>query len=162
GGHSVKAGADINLVKEQLINLFNGGGVYSYPNFSAIAQDCPIGASGCVPAPSGATTGRHYSTFVQAFDLNNLGGQLAFNEWVQSYYAQATWRVNNELLLNLGVRYEYQRLPEPGHVQVAGVTFTGNPAYPLTRQFNQDTSDIGPRLGLTYDFGGAHDTVIRT
>src|SRR5262249_19181828 len=59
GGHSLKVGADINFVKEQLINLFSGGGVYNYTNFSNMALDCPIGASGCTPANTGANTGRH-------------------------------------------------------------------------------------------------------
>ena len=41
------------------------------------------------------------------------------------------------------------------------MTFTGNPAYPLTTQFSQDKNNFGPRLGVAYDFGGTHDTVIR-
>jgi len=162
GGHSVKAGADINFVKEQLINLFAGGGVYNYTNFSNIALDCPIGASGCTPANTGATTGRHYGTYTQAFDLNNLGGRLDFNEWVTNYFVQDTWRVNNALLLNLGLRYEYQQLPEPGKVNVQNVTFAGNSAYPLTTNFHQDKNNFGPRIGFTYDFGGLHDTVLRS
>ena len=161
GGHSVKIGADVNFVREQLINLFNGGGTYGYPNLSAIANDCPIGAAGCVPADTGATTGRHYTTFTQAFDLAGLHGKLAFDQWQHSYYAQDSWRVSNALLLNLGVRYEYQQLPQPGTVQVDGVTFAGNPAYPLTTHFHQDRNNVGPRLGVSYDVGGRHDTVVR-
>ena len=60
GSHSIKFGADINFVKEQLINLFNGGGTFAYTNLSNIAMDCPIGATGCVPDAAGANTGRHY------------------------------------------------------------------------------------------------------
>lgn len=161
GGHSLKIGADVNFVKEQLINLFNGGGTYAYPNLTAIANDCPIGSTGCTPAATGTTTGKHYTNFQQAFDLTGLNGQLAFNQWQHSVYAQDTWRVNNELLLNLGLRYDYQQLPEPGAVQVAGYTFAGNPAYPLTTNFNQDKNNFGPRLGFTYDFAGKHDTVVR-
>lgn len=161
GGHSLKVGADINFVKEQLINLFNGGGTYAYSNLTGIANDCPIGATGCTPASTGTTTGKHYSSFTQAFDLTGLNGALAFNEWQHSFYAQDTWRVNNELLLNLGLRYDYQALPEPGSVTTNGYTFNGNPAYPLTTHFAQDKNNFGPRVGLTYDFGGKHDTVVR-
>jgi outer membrane receptor protein involved in Fe transport len=161
GGHSIKFGADLNFVKEQLINLFNGGGTYAYPNLSAIANDCPIGSAGCTPAASGTSTGRHYTTFTQAFDLTGLNGQLAFNEWQHSYYAQDSWRVSNEVLVNLGLRYDYQQLPEPGSVSVNSVTFSGNPAYPLTTHFDQDKNNFGPRIGLSYDIGGNHDTVIR-
>ncbi len=161
GGHSIKIGADVSFVQEQLINLFNGGGTYAYSNLSAVANDCPIGAAGCVPANTGTNSGRHYTTFTQSFDLAGLGGQLAFNEWQHSYYAQDSWRVNNELLLNLGVRYEYQQLPEPGSAHVGRVVFAGNPAYPLTTHFNQDKNNVGPRLGVSYDVRGRHDTVLR-
>ena len=161
GSHSIKFGADINYVRELLINLFNGGGTFAYTNLTNIAQDCPIGAAGCVPADAGALTGRHYGTFTQAFDLTGLNGKLAFNQLVQSYYVQDTWRVSNELLFNLGLRWDYQQLPEPGSITVDNVTFAGNPAYPLTTRFDQDKNNFGPRLGATYDFGGRHDTVVR-
>ena len=159
-GHSLKVGADINYIQEELINLFNGGGVYTYANLTNIAQDCAIGVTGCVPVASGATSGRHYTSFVQAFDLTGLSGALGFNQWQHGLYAQDSWRVNNELLVNLGIRYDYQQLPEPG-LTYQGVTFAGNPAYPATRHFNQDKNNIGPRLGATYDFGGKHDTIVR-
>jgi hypothetical protein len=160
GGHTIKAGADINYVQEQLINLYNGGGFYSYSNLTAIANDCPVGSTGCVSADTGATTGRHYNTFNQAFDLTGLNGALGFNQWQQSLYVQDTWRVSNALLLNLGLRYDYQQLAEPG-LKYGGVTFAGNPAYPATTRFKQDKDNLGPRIGFTYDFGGTHDTVIR-
>jgi len=160
GGHSIKVGADINFVKEQLINLFNGGGTYAYSNLSAIANDCPIGAVGCTPAP-GATSGQHYSTFTQAFDLNNLGGALNFNTWQQAFYVQDTWRVNDRIVANLGLRYDYQALPEPGSVTTNGVGFNGNPALPLTTSFHQDKNNFGPRLGATYDVSGDHNTIVR-
>jgi outer membrane receptor protein involved in Fe transport len=161
GNHTLKAGTDINFIREQLINLFQGGGVYSYTTLNNIAADCPRGANGCVPVPSGSLTGLHYSSFTQAFDLNHLAGALYFPEWTYALFVQDSWRVNDNLLLNLGLRWDYQRLPEPGSVQTNGVTFAGNPALPLTTHFNQDKKDWAPRLGLTYDIGAKHTTVLR-
>jgi outer membrane receptor protein involved in Fe transport len=161
GGHTIKAGADINYVKEELINLFQGGGVYSYNSLNNIATDCPQGAAGCTTVPSGALTGKHYNSFTQAFDLNNLAGAVSFNEWTYNFFVQDTWRVTDRLLVNLGLRYEYQQLPQPGSVVTNGITFAGNPAVPLTTTFNQDKNDWAPRLGLTYDLGAKHDTVLR-
>lgn len=161
GGHTIKAGADINYVREELINLFQGGGVYSYTTLNNIATDCPQGAAGCTPVPSGALTGKHYSSFTQAFDLNNLAGAVSFKEWMYNFFVQDTWRVNDRLLVNLGLRYEYQQLPEPGSVTTGGVTFSGNPAVPQTTVFNQDKNDWAPRLGLTYDLGAKHNTILR-
>jgi outer membrane receptor protein involved in Fe transport len=161
GAHSVKFGADINYVREQLINLFQGGGTYAYsgPGFTAIANDCPIGAVGCTPVA--ASQGQHYTTFMQAFDLNNLGGKLNFSAWQQAFYVQDTWRVNDRIVANLGLRYDYQSLPEPGSVTVDGVGFNGNPALPLTTSFHQDRNNFGPRLGMAYDLNGKHDTVVK-
>jgi hypothetical protein len=161
GNHMIKAGADINFVKEDLINLFQGGGVYSYTSLNNIATDCPQGAAGCTAVPSGTLTGKHFSSYTQAFDTNNLGGAVSFNEWMYNFFVQDTWRPSDRLMLNLGLRYEYQQLPQPGSVTTGGVTFAGNPAVPQTTSFNQDKKDWAPRLGLAYDLGAKHDTVLR-
>ena len=42
-----------------------------------------------------------------------------------------------------------------------GVVFTGNPLYPQTTSFNKDKNNWGPRVGITYDLGGLHRTVVR-
>ena len=64
-------------------------------------------------------------------------------------------------MLNLGLRYEYQQLPQPGEIETDGVTFTGNPRFPETMSFHQDKNNWAPRIGMTYDFGGDHYTVLR-
>ena len=64
-------------------------------------------------------------------------------------------------MLNLGLRYEYQQLPQPGEIPTEGVTFNGNPRFPQTMSFHQDKNNWAPRIGLTYDFGGDHLTVLR-
>jgi hypothetical protein len=166
GQHNIKTGVDINYVHEGLINLFQGGGVYAYTGSSLqnLASDCPARATGCVPVITGATSdGRHYSTFTQAFDLrgNGLRGDAEFATTDFNWFAQDNWKPMNNLTLNLGLRYEYQRLPQPGKASVNGVTFTGNPAYPATTKFNQDKNNWGPRAGFTYDFGGQHATILR-
>jgi hypothetical protein len=160
GPHTLKAGLDINYVQEELQNLFQGGGVYSYSNLTNISQDCPAGAVGCVPLVD-ANTGRHYSNYNQAFDLNGIGGLLSFSSPTYAFYVQDNWRVSNRVMLNLGLRYEYQQLPQPGEIEVEGVTFRGNPSYPLTQSFKQDKNNWAPRIGLTWDFGANHTTVVR-
>jgi outer membrane receptor protein involved in Fe transport len=161
GPHSLKAGMDINYVRQDVINLFQGGGVYSYPNLQAIASDCPAAASGCVPLSDGTRTGKHYSNYSQAFDLRGLAGDIFFTTTDYNFFVQDNWKVSNDLTLNLGVRYEYQKLPQPGEASVRDITFTGNPAYPATTRFNQDKNNWGPRIGAAYDIGGRHDTVVR-
>lgn len=164
GAHSLKTGVDINYVDEQLVNLFQGAGIYLYPNINAIASDCPVGATGCTPLLTGAASDlRHYTSYNQQFDLrgNGLSGDVAFHTTDYNWFVQDNWRVNNQLSLNLGLRYEYQKFPQPRETKVKGVAFTGNPAYPATVTFPQDTNNFGPRVGFTYDLNGAHRTVVR-
>jgi hypothetical protein len=165
GNHSLKAGMDINYVRENIVNLFQGGGVYAYPaDLNAIAQDCPVDAAGCTPTLTGANSDRrHYTTFTQAFDLRGTGfnGDVFFTTTDYNFFVQDTWALNRQMTVNLGLRYEYQQLPQPGSAEVNGVVFSGNPAYPLTTSFNQDKNNWGPRVGLTYDINGAHTTIVR-
>jgi hypothetical protein len=164
GAHSVKSGIDFNFVKENLINLFQGAGIYAYPNINAIASDCPPAASGCTPLITGTSSdSRHYSSYNQAFDLRGAGfaGDIAFPTTDYNWFIQDNWRVNSQLTLNLGVRWEYQQFPQPTETETKGVKFTGNPAYPATVTFNQDKNNFGPRVGLTYDVNGSHTTVVR-
>lgn len=161
GAHSVKIGFDINHVQEDIQNLFRGGGVYSYSSLQNIAADCPAGLAGCTPLQD-ANTGKHYTSFTQAFDLRpGLRGDAYFTSTDYNAYAQDTWRVNRSLTLNLGVRYEFQDLPQPGETEVNGQVLGGNPRYPATQSFNQDKNNFGPRVGFTYDLGGRHETVVR-
>ena len=157
GRHTFKAGADINYVRESQINLFQGGGVYSYSTFAALAGDCPAGAIqfGCVP--DGV---RSYGSFTQAFDVRVIDGDLPieqagsifFTTTDYNFYFQDTFKVTPSVTLNYGLRYEYQRLPQPK---------IPNPLLPGTRRFNQDDNNWGPRLGLAWDIGANHKTVLR-
>ena len=58
GPHTLKGGADLNFVREELQNLFQGGGVYAYTSLTTIAQDCPPGSAGASlwPTPTRAGT----------------------------------------------------------------------------------------------------------
>jgi len=157
GRHTVKLGFDINYVRDKQINLFQGGGVYSYSNFATLAGDCPPGALvfGCVPDGT-----RSYSSFTQAFDTRvvNSGlplsqaGSIFFTTTDYNFYVQDTFKVHPHVTLNYGIRYEYQRLPQPE---------VPNPAFPLTARFNQDDNNWGPRLGVAWDIAGRHKTILR-
>src|SRR5258708_22592931 len=65
GAHTFKFGADLNFIHELLINLFQGGGVYTYAgtgNFSNWVADVTGTSLG------DGLTGRHFTTFVQVND----------------------------------------------------------------------------------------------
>jgi len=166
GAHSFKTGFDINYVKESLINLFQGAGIYAYGNINNIASDClpETLATGCTPLIAGTSADlRHYTSYNQQFDLRGAGfaGDVQFQTTDYNWFLQDNWRLSNQLTLNLGVRWEYQKFPQPTETETNGVKFTGNPAYPATVRFPQDKNNFGPRAGFTYDIMGAHTTVVR-
>src|SRR5215469_3395070 len=140
GRHSVKFGWDITHVDDLLINLFSGGGVYSYSTLNNFALDCgnaaqPIPLTNCLAATSGGgTVGAHYNTFTQAFDLLGAAGRTDFKTWDMAGYVEDTFRLRNNLTLNLGLRYEVQTMP-PLH---------GNSLEPRTTALNTDTNNFGP------------------
>lgn len=156
GRHTFKFGADINYVRETQVNLFQGGGVYSYTSFANLAGDCPAEAValGCVPDGT-----RSYSSYTQAFDERVLAGALPLEQSGSAFftttdwrfYAQDTFKLRSNLTLNLGVRYEYQQLPPP---------IQGNPLLPLSQSFPQDKNNFEPRVGISWDIAGNQKTVI--
>ena len=148
GRHTFKFGADISNVRITQINLFQGGGVYSYSSFNNMALDCPDGAVllGCT-----RTGLRSYSSFTQAFDLRGQAGSFFHTTTDWNFYAQDTFKLRSNLILNLGVRYEYQSLPQPE---------VGNPLLPLSQQFNQDKNNFAPRVGLAWDIWSDGKTVL--
>ena len=62
GKHQIKAGYDVNDIHEVLVNLFQGGGVYSYTSFNSWVEDV-FGAN-----VGDGLTGKHYTSFAQVTD----------------------------------------------------------------------------------------------
>ncbi|HVF28164.1 MAG TPA: carboxypeptidase regulatory-like domain-containing protein [Pyrinomonadaceae bacterium] len=155
GRHTLKFGGDINYVTDLIDNLRNEGGSYSYNNINDFIIDylnfVTPGGLRNVNCSANATrlAGRCYtSNFIQAF------GPTAFEFSTTDYnfFFQDDFRVNPRLTLNLGVRYEYQQLPDP---QIS------NSAFPQTSNFPNDKNNFGPRLGFAYDIGGDGETSVR-
>src|SRR5215470_6985724 len=99
-------------VDDLQINLFSGGGVYSYASLNNFALDCgnaalPIPLANCAASTTGGgVTGKHYNTFVQSFDSLNAAGSTDFKTWDYAGYMEDTWRPMPGLTMNLGLRYE--------------------------------------------------------
>jgi hypothetical protein len=136
GNHTIKWGGDINHVNDTNDNLFQEGGAYSYSNLVDFLSDFAIPA------------GKRYSSFNQGF------GPPAFDFSTTdlNYFVQDDWRITPRLTLNLGLRYEYERLPEP---QIP------NPLVPASAVFPSDRNNFGPRFGFAYDISGDGKTSVR-
>jgi hypothetical protein len=157
GKHSLKFGWDVTRVDDLQINLFSGGGVYSYSSLNNFALDCgnavlPIPLTSCTAdTTGGGVAGKHYTSFIQAFDSLGVAGNTDFKNWDFAGYVEDSWRVAKNLTVNLGLRYDVQTMPE----------LNGNPLESRTSKINTDKNNWGPRFGLSWDPGKDQKTVIR-
>jgi len=159
GQHSVKFGWDATRVDDLQINLFSGGGVYSYSSLNNFALDCgnaslPIPLQNCQAAatvPAGTIVGKHYTTFVEAFDALGAAGKTDFQTWDYAGYVEDSIRPRSNLTVNLGLRYELQTMPG----------LNPNPLEPRTGTLRTDKNNFGPRVGFSWDPAGDQKTVIR-
>ncbi len=144
GRHQLKYGVDVNAIHELLINLYQGGGLYSYTGTAAAAF------TGWVEDVTGTNvgdglTGRHWTSFAQVTDPITGVGKDDFydNDFAGFIEDSFKWRPN--LTLNFGVRYELQHVPQPPKPNTLTPLTT---AY--TSKINEDTNNFGPRVGIAY------------
>jgi len=144
GRHSIKLGGEIEYIHEFLNKPTNFSGGYSYANALTFGRDILRVNSSGVADPNA----RNYTSYRQSFGL----ATNTFHVTNYASFVQDQWRMNNRLTLNLGLRYDYQRLPKP---------LFPNPAIPETAIINSDHTNFGPRAAVAWDIRGNAHTVIR-
>jgi hypothetical protein len=125
GTHSFRVGADVNLVHvKQPFFLSRSGGEYRFNSL----DDYLATVAGQ----------QRWRDFRQGF------GRADVDFWQKEFavYLQDSWKVQPNLSLNYGLRYEAQVEPQPD---------APNPTYPLTGQIPSDMDNFGPRFGLSWD-----------
>lgn len=141
GHHQLKAGVDVNLIHEQIANLFQGDGSFSYNtgtpefNFTNWIQD--------VYQVNG---GRHYNNFTQVTDpVTGIGADDFWNKNLD-IFLEDNWKITPKLLLSLGGRYDVQLVPQPDLPNNSSSV-----AYAYTSVINTYYGMGAPRIGFAWN-----------
>ncbi len=154
GKHNLKFGEDFLHNFDLQNNLYQGNGAYTYSSsivnyFSDLlskAATCNATGSGVGSAAQGFYP--CYNSFAQGF------GPSTFQLSTQDYgvFVQDDWKATPRLTLNLGVRYDYEKLPAP---------YSGLTTLPQTTNHPSDKNNVAPRIGFAWDPYGLGKTVLR-
>jgi hypothetical protein len=155
GGHTFKFGVDI---ENQRIKDNIGLNVIGSISYGLSRASCTPSSTVVCPAGTGGYTS--LGNFVDNYGGTASNATITFGNpiarpqiWVQSYYAEDSWKVLHNLVLQYGLRYEYDGtpfnyLPNPAFNTNNPAAFPGGvPELPNYR-------DFGPRAGVNYSFDG--------
>lgn len=136
GKHTIKFGGDFSTVSETVDNLFQNGGIYTYGNLYDWITDFNIPSQ------------KRYTNYAQGFGPS----RYEFSTQDYAFFYQQDVRLDANVTLNFGMRWEYQAKPDP---QVP------NALEPRTSVFPSDKNNFGPRIGFAYSFGDQNENVVR-
>ncbi len=167
GNHSLKFGFDILRNSDEINNLYESNGVYTYTYFSDFFADIlkPSGSCDSSESQTGVGSDACYYNYTQGL------GTPVFSITTVDYgfFAQDDWHITPRLTLNLGLRYDYEHVPPPypslinSSLLYSEVNGLGPFPEPLAQIKNQpsDKNNFGPRIGLSWDPYGTGHTVVR-
>src|SRR6266568_1244699 len=144
GRHSFKFGVDYAHTHDLSQNLRFQYGSFSYSSLANYFSDLNA-INTCTTSGVKVPC---YSNYQQAF--GPLG--FEFNTGDYAFFAEDNWRILPRFTLNIGVRYEYEKLPDP---------ILPNPAVGQTQQLPSDKNNAGPRVGFAWDVTGDGKTSVR-
>jgi hypothetical protein len=156
GKHTLKIGFDGNFVHEVMINLFQGGGIYTYSPSGGVVGAFQAWLADVTGTNLGdGKTGQHWTSFTQVYDPVTHVGKDDFWEKEPAGFVEDVWKARHNLTISLGLRYDIQLVPQPP----SPVTTTPLTTY-YTSKINIDSNNFGPRAGIAWALGPG--TVLRT
>jgi hypothetical protein len=141
GKSTLKAGVDLNFVHELAVNLFQGGGVYSY------SPGTPAGAfTNWVQDIYGVNGGKHYTSFTQVNDpITGVGKDDAWQKVVGAFVDER-YKVSTKFQVSAGLRYDIQMYPQPPQPNT-----TSDVATLYTSTIHIGKANFQPRVGFNWN-----------
>jgi outer membrane receptor protein involved in Fe transport len=162
GTHSIKIGFDIEdqRIKDGIPFVF-----YGSIGYARSAAFCTGGTTPCTPTTPGYVPS--YTSLGNFID--NLGGtsssaSIQFGSptarpmiWVQSYFAEDSWKIAHNFTLDFGLRYEYDGaplnyLPYPTVDSSNPTVFNSTTGYLTRTPELPNHREFAPRAGFNYAF----------
>ncbi|HXJ40120.1 MAG TPA: TonB-dependent receptor, partial [Bryobacteraceae bacterium] len=142
GRHSLKIGTEFRRFRNNNFN-YGTGGIINFASMTTFLAGTPSSAT---ETALSVTPG---------FRVNALG-----------LFVQDDFKVNPRLALNLGMRWEYNGVPNEIHDRMGIYDFSQNKvsqvgAAGVELPYHKQYTNFGPRIGLSYDPFGKGKTVLR-
>ena len=142
GTHSLKFGADVERLQQNIVQGNNTRGMYSFGGLLSLLAAQPSQFA-FTPLSGGST--------------NYLGWRRTLYGW----FIQDDWRLSPKLTLNLGLRHEFFTAPTEVNGRSANLRNITDPESTLGPRFVPAKANFSPRLGLAWDPTGSGKTSIR-
>jgi hypothetical protein len=153
GRHDTKFGVDFNYIPLKATFTVNYGGVYSFSGL-------PASLLGLPSAFPGFTAVQSYGLGIPEASTQGIGNPKdSFSNKPLGLFWQDSWRMNANLTLNYGVRYDVEFPPQLK--APTGLALAGYNALGLQKGIQTDTNNIQPRVGVAWDPKGDGKTVVR-
>lgn len=149
GRQALRFGYDYNHISDSLEGINGENGAYSYSTLLDFVSDL-MAPNSCDGTTAGAGPYPCYAHYRQTLGYTNWWLRTAD----YAAFAAQEWKPKRTLTFTLGVRYEYQRLPDTSGALV-------DPDIPQTARLPHNGDNFAPRVAFAWDLFGRGTTVLR-